>query len=80
MIRKPALLAIDFRISRAVRYVPKITGGFFTETAQIGEELGQPSQALWGGDEALEILECFRAGKHHERKATNMEDQPSEYA
>ena len=63
MNRRPTLVVLDFRISRAHRYVPKITGGFYREEARIGDEIGKPTSAAWGGEEGLALVESFRVGK-----------------
>lgn len=62
MNRRPTLVVLDFRISRANRYVPKITAGFYREKARIGEEIGQPTGYGWGGKAGLKLIEEFRVG------------------
>lgn len=76
MNRRPVLLALDFRIGRAVRYVPKITGGFFTEHAKISNKEGEPTKEGFGGD-GLALIEAFRCGKMKgQEESPQIEDQP----
>lgn len=62
MKRKPTLVALDFRVSRANRYVPKPTGGFFREEANIGVP-GERVDIAWGDDTHRQGIEEFRTGR-----------------
>lgn len=63
MKRKPILVALDFRIGRANRYVPKPTGGFYRERARISDAEGQPTTVGFGGEAGLALIEEFRKGE-----------------
>lgn len=60
--RKPSLVALDFRIGRAHRYVPKPIGGFYREEACISGEPGRPVTVGFGSDDGRALIEDFRVG------------------
>lgn len=71
--KRPTLVVIDVHNHRANRYVPKLIGGFFRETANIGHEQDGPPKGL-GSEEGLEIIERFRTGQMAGQ--VHIEDQP----
>lgn len=59
--KRPTLVVLDFRAGQAARYVPKLLGGFFRETANIAYADGTCGN--FGGPEGSALIERFRTGQ-----------------
>jgi hypothetical protein len=79
MVKRPTLVCINFHENRARRYVPKVTGGFFTENAKIGDAETPAHTQSWGDDDGRRLIEEFRNGEREGQQQPTT-DQLPEYA